>query len=77
MRAVVLEKAGLINSSPLRVIERDVPVPGPGELLIRVEACGICHTDLHTVEGDIIPNRSRPSSHWKGRSHGSGGPRME
>ena len=55
MRAVVLEKAGLIKSSPLRVIERDVPVPGPGELLIRVEACGICHTDLHTVEGDIIP----------------------
>jgi propanol-preferring alcohol dehydrogenase len=55
MRAMVLEKTGLINSSPLTVVEGDVPIPGPRELLIRVEACGICHTDLHTVEGDIVP----------------------
>ncbi|MEW6233245.1 MAG: zinc-binding alcohol dehydrogenase family protein, partial [Chloroflexota bacterium] len=29
------------------------PVPGPNEILLRVRACGICHTDLHTIEGDI------------------------
>jgi L-iditol 2-dehydrogenase len=36
---------------------RDVPVPeiGPGELLVRVEACGICHTDLKKIEYDLLP----------------------
>jgi propanol-preferring alcohol dehydrogenase len=34
-----------------------MPVPGQGELLVRVEACGVCHTDLHTVEGDLGSDR--------------------
>jgi propanol-preferring alcohol dehydrogenase len=38
---------------PLRLVERPLPVPGPGELLIEVAACGICRTDLHVVDGDI------------------------
>lgn len=38
---------------PLRPIEREIPRPGPGELLIGVAACGICRTDLHVVDGDI------------------------
>jgi propanol-preferring alcohol dehydrogenase len=33
--------------------EVPVPSPGPGEILIKIRACGICHTDLHTVEGDL------------------------
>lgn len=40
-------------SSPgvLRVVERQVPEPGAGQVRIRVEACGICHTDAATVTG--------------------------
>jgi alcohol dehydrogenase, propanol-preferring len=39
----------------LRLTERDVPEPGPGELLVRVRACGVCRTDLHLAEGDLPP----------------------
>ena len=35
----------------LRVVERTIPEPGPGQLRIRVDACGICHTDAATVMG--------------------------
>ncbi|HEV2816113.1 MAG TPA: zinc-dependent alcohol dehydrogenase family protein [Allosphingosinicella sp.] len=49
MRAMQLDRAG----EPLRMVERPVPEPGPGELLIEVAACGICRTDLHIVDGDI------------------------
>ena len=42
-------------SGPLRMVERDTPAPGPGELLIRVLACGVCRTDLHLAEGDLPP----------------------
>ncbi len=37
--------------------ERPVPEPGPGEVLIRVHACGVCRTDLHVVDGDLPPVR--------------------
>jgi len=37
----------------LEPVERPVPVPGPGELLVRVVACGVCRTDLHIAEGDL------------------------
>jgi len=40
----------------LRLTERDVPQPGPGELLVRVRACGVCRTDLHLAEGDLPPH---------------------
>ena len=36
-------------------IERDQPVPGPFEVLVSVEACGICRTDLHLADGDLPP----------------------
>ncbi len=44
-----------VASGPLRLTERDVPEPGPGELLVRVRACGVCRTDLHLAEGDLPP----------------------
>src|SRR5208337_417106 len=47
MRAMVIEKAG----GPLVAQERDLPLPGPQEMRIRVEACGVCHSDSLTVEG--------------------------
>jgi D-arabinose 1-dehydrogenase-like Zn-dependent alcohol dehydrogenase len=43
----------------LRVVERTIPEPGPGQVRIRVEACGICHTDAATVTG-IYPGLSLP-----------------
>jgi len=42
---------------PLRRVERAVPSPGPGELLVRVAACGVCRTDLHVTEGDLPVHR--------------------
>ena len=38
---------------PLRLVERDVPEPGPGELLLEVRACGVCRTDLHLLDGEL------------------------
>jgi alcohol dehydrogenase, propanol-preferring len=55
MRAWVVHQPGPMASGPLRLVERDVPEPGPGELLIRVLACGVCRTDLHLAEGDLPP----------------------
>ena len=38
--------------APLVLREWDVPTPGPGQILVRTEACGVCHTDLHAAGGD-------------------------
>jgi propanol-preferring alcohol dehydrogenase len=52
---MVLETQGPISKKSLVLKELPIPEPGPGEVLIKVAACGVCHTDLHTVEGDIEP----------------------
>lgn len=39
--------------SPLVAVERPDPVPGPGEIRVRVEACAVCRTDLHVVDGEL------------------------
>jgi alcohol dehydrogenase, propanol-preferring len=53
MKAMLLEQTRPVQEKPLIQTEIPVPEPGPGEILIRVKACGVCHTDLHTVEGDL------------------------
>jgi propanol-preferring alcohol dehydrogenase len=53
VRALALHAQAPIESRPLAVEERPVPDPGPGELLVRVAACGMCRTDLHVIEGDL------------------------
>ncbi|MFI0452382.1 zinc-dependent alcohol dehydrogenase family protein [Actinomadura sp. 6N118] len=53
MRAWMVDKPGPIADRPLRRIDRDVPEPGQGELLLKVLACGVCRTDLHVAEGDL------------------------
>jgi propanol-preferring alcohol dehydrogenase len=53
MRAVVIEQQAPIETGPLRLTELPTPQPGPGEIRIRVSACGVCHTDLHLAEGDL------------------------
>ena len=57
MRAMVLHEPGPIDESPLRLEDVPIPDPGPGEIRLKVEACGICRTDLHVVEADLPPKR--------------------
>ena len=57
MRAWIVERPGPITSGPLRLVERDLPEPGPGEVRVRVAACGVCRTDLHLAVGDLTPHR--------------------
>jgi alcohol dehydrogenase, propanol-preferring len=59
MRAMLLENAAPVEENPLHASELPLPEPGPGEVRVQVRACGLCHTDLHTVEGDLPP-RKRP-----------------
>ncbi|GAA1914070.1 alcohol dehydrogenase [Streptantibioticus ferralitis] len=47
MRAVQVSKAG----GPLELVERDLPEPGEGEVRVRVQACGVCHSDMFAKEG--------------------------
>lgn len=49
MRAMVLHRPG----GPLRLERLPVPEPGPGEVRVRVHACGVCRTDLHVVDGEL------------------------
>ena len=53
MRAWILEEPAAVETAPLVLRERALPEPGPGELRVRVEVCGVCRTDLHVVEGDL------------------------
>jgi len=49
VRAMLFEQAG----RPLRAVDVEPPVPGPGQVRIKVQACGICRTDLHVVDGEL------------------------
>ena len=40
-------------NAPLVPCERPLPAPGPGEILIEVETCGVCRTDLHVVDDEL------------------------
>lgn len=50
---MVLRKPALSEQSPLRLADLPDPTPGPAEVRVRIHCCGLCHTDLHTVEGDL------------------------
>jgi propanol-preferring alcohol dehydrogenase len=53
MLAMVLATPRPAEERPLELRQVPMPAPGPGEILLRVSACGVCRTDLHTVEGDL------------------------
>jgi propanol-preferring alcohol dehydrogenase len=55
MRAMVVTAPGAIETDPLRPLELEKPRPEAGEILLRVNACGVCRTDLHVAEGDLAP----------------------
>jgi propanol-preferring alcohol dehydrogenase len=58
MDAWVVRSPGPIADSPLDLVRKPVPTAGPGELLVRVLACGVCRTDLHVSEGDLPVHRA-------------------
>ncbi|TSE13307.1 alcohol dehydrogenase, partial [Mesorhizobium intechi] len=49
MKAMVLERVG----APLRLVDGPDPTPGTGEIRLKVEACAVCRTDLHVIDGDL------------------------
>jgi alcohol dehydrogenase, propanol-preferring len=60
MRAWEVHAQGPATStSPLRLVERADPLPAPGQIRVRVGACGVCRTDLHVAEGDLPVHRER------------------
>lgn len=54
MRTAVVSEFG----APAHIEERPIPQPGPGQVMVRLEACGLCHTDIHAMRGDwpVKPN---------------------
>ena len=70
MKAMILAQIAPLKpgGQPLWLVDLPVPEPGPGEILVRVSACGVCHTELDEIEGRLVPPRlpvmpglSRPS----------------
>src|SRR2546430_7564686 len=57
MRGMLIEGLGRVGETPLALVGRPEPSPGPGEILIRVSACGVCHTELDEIEGRTPPPR--------------------
>ncbi|MDF2563193.1 MAG: alcohol dehydrogenase AdhP, partial [Microbacterium sp.] len=56
MKAAVVRSFG----EPLLVEDLPIPQPGPGQVLVRLEACGLCHTDIHAMRGDWPVKPSLP-----------------
>jgi len=57
MQTWVVDHTAPVDDGPLRRIDRDEPLPGPGQVRVRVTCCGVCRTDLHLAEGDLPPRR--------------------
>ncbi|MEV4091708.1 zinc-dependent alcohol dehydrogenase family protein [Streptosporangium saharense] len=74
MDAWVVARPGPMASHPLERARLPVPEPGPGEVLVEVEACAVCRTDLHLAEGDLPPRKPRtvPGHEVVGRVAGHG-----
>jgi alcohol dehydrogenase, propanol-preferring len=55
---MMLEHPAPIETDPLLLVDKPAPAAGPGEILVRVTACGVCRTDLHICEGDLPPKHA-------------------
>ncbi len=56
MKAQVLQEISPIENRPLQLLDLPVPQPRPGEILVKISACGVCHTELDEIEGRLKPN---------------------
>ena len=74
MQAWEVSTPGPIDQGPLRLVERPLPEPGPGQVRVRITACGVCRTDLHVAEGDLPVHRPQvvPGHEVVGRVEGLG-----
>lgn len=57
MKAMQLSRSAPVEQAPLTLVDLSPPTPAGDELLVRVQACGVCHTDLHIVEGEVPTDR--------------------
>ena len=57
MKAMILARTASLaeNPQPLQLVDLDTPVPGDGQVLVKVSACGVCHTELDEIEGRTAP----------------------
>ncbi|MHC4424908.1 MAG: zinc-dependent alcohol dehydrogenase family protein [Planctomycetota bacterium] len=55
MKAMILKKTAPIEDKPLEMVDLPTPQPGPGQIRVRVAACGVCHTELDEIEGRLQP----------------------
>jgi propanol-preferring alcohol dehydrogenase len=53
MKAMQLQRPAPVDTAPLVAVEIDPPQPGPHQVRLKIRTCGVCHTDLHIVEGDL------------------------
>ncbi len=74
MRAWQVDAPGPIDQHPLALVDRPEPSPDGDEVLVQVEACGVCRTDLHVSEGDLPVHRPHvvPGHEVVGRVRGLG-----
>ncbi len=57
MKAMVLKKISSVEGKPLELVDLPDPVPSPGQILVKVSTCGVCHTELDEIEGRVSPSR--------------------
>ena len=62
MRAMVLRQPMPVAERPLAMVDVPDPQPMAGQVVVRVNACGVCRTDLHVVEGDLPVRRHDDST---------------
>jgi propanol-preferring alcohol dehydrogenase len=55
MKAMILSRISRIEEKPLLLVELPKPEPSPKEILVKVSACGVCHTELDEIEGRTPP----------------------
>lgn len=74
MKACLLRTPARIQNNPLELSEVADPKPGAGQVLVRVQVCGVCRTDLHVIEGELPPKLSPviPGHQVIGRIHETG-----
>ncbi len=57
MKAMVLKKISLVEEKPLELVDLPDPVPGPGQIRVKISTCGVCHTELDEIEGRVPLSR--------------------
>jgi len=55
MKAMILKETSPIEAKPLRMVDLPIPKPDSRDILVKISACGICHTDLDEIEGRVFP----------------------